>query len=151
MEVIASSNDKERPPVWKDPIWKDKNNRQIIARRLTGSGEYAVVHIDASGGVNKDFDEILEIFGEEGLDVSTAKHQEEAVRQEQIHRERQEADQVRQKQEVLFNMKLEAFEIEEIKNSQNRDLKKRLRKAKTPIEIQAYATLLIQEALANEE
>jgi enoyl reductase-like protein len=151
MEVIASSSDKERPPLWKDPIWKDKNNRQVVARRLTLSGEYAVVHIDASGGVNKDFDEILEIFGEEALDESTVKHKEEAQRQEQIHRERQEADQVRQKQEVLFNMKLEAFEIEEIKNSSNRDLKKRLRKAKTPIEVQSYATLLIQEALANEE
>ena len=151
MEVIASSHDKERPPVWKDPIWRDKNNRQIVARRLTGTGEYAIVHIDASEGVNKDFDEILEIFGEEVLDESTAKHKEEAQRQEQIHRERQEADKVRQAQEVLFNMKLESFEIEEIKNSQNRDLKKRLRKAKTPIEVQAYATLLIQEALANEE
>lgn len=151
MEVIASSLDKERPPVWKDPIWKDKENRAIVARRLTGTGEYAVVHIDASDGVNKDFDEILEIFGEEALDEATAKHKEESIRNEKIHRERQEADKSRQKQEVLFNMKLEAFEVEEIKNSSNRDLKKRLRKAKSPIEIQAFATLIIQEALANEE
>ena len=150
MDVIATSND-EIKPLWKDPIWKDKDNRRMVARRLTGTGEYAVVHIDASGGVNKDFDEILETFGEEKLDELTAKHKEEQIRQEQIHRERVEADQTRRKQETLFNMKLEAFEIEEIKHSQNRDLKKRLRKAKTPIEIQAFATLLIQEALANEE
>lgn len=151
MEVIATSNDKERPPIWKDPIWQDKENRRMVARRLTGTGEYAVVHIDASGGINKDYDEILEIFGEEGLDENTARHKEEAKRQEQIHRERQEADHARRKQETLFNMKLEAFEIEEIKNSTNRDLKKRLRKAKTPLEIQAFATLLIKEALENAE
>ena len=150
MDVIATSND-EIKPLWKDPIWKDKDNRRMVARRLTGTGEYAVVHIDASGGVNQDYDEILETFGEEKLDELTAKHKEEQIRQEQIHRERVEADQTRRKQETLFNMKLEAFEIEEIKNSQNRDLKKRLRKAKSPIEIQAFATLLIQEALANEE
>ena len=150
MDVIATSND-EIKPMWKDPIWKDKENRRMVARRLTGTGEYAVVHIDASGGVNQDYDEILETFGEEKLDELTAKHKEEQIRQEQIHRERVEADQTRRKQETLFNMKLEAFEIEEIKNSQNRDLKKRLRKAKSPIEIQAFATLLIQEALANAE
>ncbi len=150
MDVIATSND-EIKPLWKDPIWKDKDNRRMVARRLTGTGEYAVVHIDASGGVNQDYDEILETFGEEKLDELTAKHKEEQIRQEQIHRERVEADQTRRKQETLFNMKLEAFEIEEIKNSQNRDLKKRLRKAKSPIEIQAFATLLIQEALANAE
>ena len=141
MEVIATSNDKERPPIWKDPIWQDKENRRMVARRLTGTGEYAVVHIDASGGINKDYDEILEIFGEEGLDENTARHREEAKRQEHARR----------KQETLFNMKLEAFEIEEIKNSTNRDLKKRLRKAKTPLEIQAFATLLIKEALENAE
>ena len=150
MDVIATSNE-EFKPMWKDPIWKDKENRRMVARRLTGTGEYAVVHIDASGGVNQDYDEILETFGEEKLDELTAKHKEEQIRQEQIHRERVEADQTRRKQETLFNMKLEAFEIEEIKNSQNRDLKKRLRKAKSPIEIQAFATLLIQEALANAE
>jgi hypothetical protein len=48
-------------------------------------------------------------------------------------------------------MKLEAFEVEEIKQSENRELKKRLRKAKTPVEVQAFATLLIQDAIANEQ
>jgi len=151
MEVIASSHDEERKPIWKDPIWKDKENRKMIARRLTNLGEYAVVHIDASGGINKDFDEILEIFGEEALDEATARHKEESIKREKHHHERKAADMARHKQEILFNMKLEAFEVEEIKNSSNRDLKKRLRKAKTPLEIQAFATLIIQEALANEE
>ena len=153
MEILETSNDEQNLPIWKDPIWKDKENRQMIARRLVdvATGEYAVVHIGASGGANKDYDEILEIFGEEALDEATAIHKEESVHQEKIHLERKEVEISRQKQEILFNMKLEAFEIEEIKNSTNRDLKKRLRKAKTVIEIQAFATLLMQEALENEE
>jgi hypothetical protein len=48
-------------------------------------------------------------------------------------------------------MKLQAFESEYIKNSGNRELKKLLRKSKTPIEVQAIATILIQEELYKSE
>jgi len=141
----------ETLPKYKNPIWQDKANRKIVCRMLQGNGEYAVIHIDAAGGVNADYDAIIEMFGEDELDRLTAEHDVERERQEKIRKEKAEADAMRRKQEVLFNMKLEAFEIEEIKNSQNRELKKRLRKSKTPIEVHAYATLLIQEALANAE
>ena len=42
-------------------------------------------------------------------------------------------------------MKLEAFEIDEVKNSENRELKKKIRKAKTLLEVQAYTTMILQE------
>lgn len=142
-------------PKYLDPIWQDKSNRHIVCRMLQGNGEYAVTHIiagpESESGKNPDYDAVVSEYTIEELDRLTAAHQEERERKEEIEKERIEASQARQKQEVLFNMKLEAFEIEEIKNSQNRELKKRLRKSKTPIEINAYATLLIQEALANEE
>lgn len=141
----------ETLPKYKNPIWQDKANRHIVCRMLQGNGEYAVVHINAAGGENADYDAVLEAYGEEELDRLTAEHLVEREKQEKIAKEKHEADLLRKKQEVLFNMKLESFEIEEIKQSQNRELKKRLRKSKTPIEVQAYATLLIQEALANEE
>ena len=47
---------------------------------------------------------------------------------------------------ILFSAKLEAFEIEEIKNSKNRKLKSRIRKAKNIMEVTAFtAALLISE------
>lgn len=141
----------ETLPKYKDPVWQDKDNRQIVCRMLQSNGEYAVVHINAGGGENVDYDAVLEMFGEEELDRLTEKHKEQKERQRKIKKERAEAEIARKKQQVLFNMKLEAFEVEEIKQSENRDLKKRLRKAKTPIEVQAYSTLLIQEAIANEQ
>ena len=141
----------ETLPKYKNPIWQDKANRHIVCRMLQGNGEYAVVHINAAGGENADYDAVLEAYGEEELDRLTAEHKIEREQHEAVEKERAETMRARQKQEVLFNAKLEAFEIDEIKNSQNRDLKKRLRKAKSLIEINAYATLLIQEALANEE
>jgi len=141
----------ETLPKYKDPIWQDKANNHIVCRILQGNGEYAVAHIVAADGVNPDFDAVLEMYGEEELDRLTAEHKSQQFQIEAANKERALADQARHKQEILFNMKLEAFEIEEIKNSQNKDLKKRLRKSKTPIEVNAYATLLIQDALANAE
>lgn len=142
-------------PKYLDPIWQDKANRHIVCRMLQGNGEYAVTHISAGpeseGFENPDYDAVLAEFGVEELDRLTAEHKAEREKHEAAEKERAETMRARQKQEVLFNAKLEAFEIEEIKNSKNRDLKKRLRKAKSLIEINAYATLLIQEALANEE
>jgi Skp family chaperone for outer membrane proteins len=140
----------ETLPKYKDPIWQDKANNHIVCRMLQGNGEYVVAHIVAADGVNPDFDAVLEMYGEEEIDRLTEEHKAERAEQEKIDKERALADQARHKQEILFNMKLEAFEIEEIKQSQNRELKKRLRKSKTPIEVHAYATLLIQEALADD-
>ncbi len=141
----------ETLPKYKDPIWQDKSNKHIVCRMLQGNGDYAVAHIVAADGVNPDFDAVLEMYGEEELDRLTAEHKSQQFQIEAANKERALADQARHKQEILFNMKLEAFEIEEIKNSQYKDLKKRLRKSKTPIEVNAYATLLIQDALANAE
>jgi hypothetical protein len=51
-------------------------------------------------------------------------------------------------QEALFNMKLEAFEIPAIKDSDDKRFKKLIRKSKTQLEVQAYVTMLLQsEAL----
>jgi hypothetical protein len=141
----------ETLPKYKDPIWQDKSNRQIVCRMLQSNGDYAIVHINATEGANADYDAVLQVFGEEELDRLTEEHKVEKQRQEKIHKERAEADIARKKQQILFNMKLEAFEVEEIKQSENRELKKRLRKAKTPVEVQAFATLLIQDAIANEQ
>ena len=138
-------------PKYKDPIWHDKSNRAITCRIHQGDGEYAIAQIVAANGENADYDAVLEMYGEEEIDRLTEEHEEQKIKNQQVEAERAAAHMARKRQEVLFNMKLEAFEVEEIKNSTNRDLKKRLRKAKSVIEVQAFATLLIQDALNNAE
>ena len=138
-------------PKYKDPIWHDKSNRAITCRIHQGDGEYATAQIVAADGENADYDAVLEMYGEEEIDRLTEEHEEQKIKNQQVEAERAAAHMARKRQEVLFNMKLEAFEVEEIKNSTNRDLKKRLRKAKSVIEVQAFATLLIQDALNNAE
>lgn len=49
--------------------------------------------------------------------------------------------------ENLFALKLRAFEVEEIKNTTNRKLRSKLRRASNEIELNAIATLIIGEEL----
>ena len=49
--------------------------------------------------------------------------------------------------EDLFKLKLQAFEIDEVKNSKNRDLKAKIRKANTFLEVLAFTSALINSEL----
>tara|TARA_B100001123_G_C15345290_1_gene1036794 strand:- start:15609 stop:16187 length:579 start_codon:yes stop_codon:yes gene_type:complete len=46
----------------------------------------------------------------------------------------------------LFTIKLEAFEIEEVKNSDNKDLRSRIRKSTSAVEISACVAMIMMEA-----
>jgi type I restriction enzyme R subunit len=56
---------------------------------------------------------------------------------------------LREELERLFNSKLACFEILEIKNSKNRKLRSKIRKAKNEIELMAYTSLLVMEEYQN--
>ena len=63
---------------------------------------------------------------------------------------REEEHNKARKLEKLFNYKLEAFEVEEIKNSKNRKLKAKLRRAKSKIEVDMYSIMILQDQLEAE-
>ena len=65
--------------------------------------------------------------------------------------QRKETEAIRHKQEILFNSKIEAFEISTIKNSTNMELKRKIRKAKSPMEVAAYTTILLLDDFMNEK
>ena len=141
-------------PKYKHPYFLDKSVRSMKAEILV-AGEYQECIINAgapeTGYVNADYDAIMEEYGEEELDRLTALvndiESEKLVR----HEEQKTIQLNRMKQETLFNIKLEAFEIEIVKNSKNKELKKLIRKAKTPLEVQAYTTILIQKEMDTHE
>jgi hypothetical protein len=60
--------------------------------------------------------------------------------------EKEKAEQLQK----LFEAKIQAFEVEEIKNSKNRILKAKLRKAKNLIEVNIYSMMIVMEELQNE-
>lgn len=137
-------------PKYRNPRWLDKENRRIWCEILVAD-KYHPCNINvgniSEGLVNKDFEAIMEEFGEEVVDENTKIFEEEQNQQIERDQENKEVLFNRMKQETLFEMKLEAFEIDLIKESDNKELKKLIRKAKSILEVQAYSTILIQEEL----
>mgnify|MGYP006086476653 FL=1 len=141
-------------PKYKHPYFLDKSVRSMKAEILV-AGEYQECIINAgapeTGYVNADYDAIMEEYGEEELDRLTALVNDIESEKLERHEEQKIIQLNRMKQETLFNIKLEAFEIEIVKNSKNKELKKLIRKAKTPLEVQAYTTILIQKEMDTHE
>lgn len=107
--------------------------------------------LDKDGSENELFNEVIETLGEESIDRNTS---ERKVRKAAEHDEKKQRDIEHaraRKLEDLFNYKLEVFETEEIKNSKNRKLKSKLRRAKSKIEVNLYAMMLLKEVLEPEE
>jgi hypothetical protein len=105
---------------------------------------------DKDGSENELFNEVINDIGEEIIDKSTedrvvrkkAEVEEESIREEEHNKAR--------KLEKLFNYKMEAFEVEDIKNCKNRKLKAKLRRAKSKIEVDLYSIMILQDQLEAE-
>ena len=147
--VSEEAKPRKKNYVYKDPYWSNKGAKHMIVTLEYENGKKATASIQDEGGTNPDYQAILEEFGEEQLDKNT----EEGVkrRDEQIKKrlERKEAEAIRAKQEQLFGAKLQAFELDKIKDSSNVELKRLIRKAKSPLEVRAYTTILLLDDFMN--
>jgi len=106
---------------------------------------------DKEGNPNPDFEEVLEVLTEELIDKRT---EERKIRKKSEKEEKQRRDVEHakaRKLEDLFNYKMEVFEIDEVKVCKNRPMKSKLRRAKSKIEVDLYAMMILQEHIANEE
>jgi len=142
---------------WKHPFWENYQKDRITAKMVinhtdgkTSSSTATVSKYTRDGKLTEDYEAIIAQNGVEKIDRNT-KEREDRHRQraDNDKRKRKERDQAH-KLEHLFNAKLEVFEIESIKNSSNRKLKSRIRKARNIFEMQAFLTMLIQEEYNNE-
>jgi hypothetical protein len=92
----------------------------------------------------------MEQIGEEIINSNTEARIKEKHEHAERMRVKMEEDKKNKELEKLFNAKLQAFEIDEIRNSQNRALKTRLRRAKTVLEVNIYAMMIVMETMENE-
>lgn len=107
--------------------------------------------LDKEGNSNEDYEEVVEVLTEKLIDDNTSDRK---VRKKQEKEEKQQRDVEHakaRKLEDLFNYKMEAFEVEEVKSSKNRKLKAKLRRAKSRIEVDMYAIMILQDSIALEE
>ena len=132
-----------------NPYWSNKDNRHLIVTIELANGQHSMASIQDPEGTNPDMKAVLEQYTEEEIDANTQEGLDR--RNENIKRqmERRESQQARAKQEALFNCKLQAFEVDAIKNSKNTELKRMIRKSKSIMEVQAYATILLMKELEN--
>ena len=147
VETVDEETQTKPKPKYIFPYWSNKDSKHLIVTLEYPNGTKATASVQDIDGANPDYNAILEEFGEEQIDANTAEGI--ARRDDQIKKrlQRKESETIRAKQEQLFGAKLEAFEITAVKESKNTKLKRLIRKAKTPMEVSAYTTILLMESM----
>ena len=142
---------------WKHPFWdtaaKDRITVRLNITHDDGSFSTTVARVskyDENGNITSDYDEVLAENGIEAIDKFTDERLErhKQTREANVQKEKEKHESKRL--EELFNYKLQTFEIPDIKESTNRALKAKIRKARNVVEMNAYATILLME-LHNEK
>tara|TARA_X000001036_G_scaffold300541_1_gene279607 strand:+ start:104 stop:616 length:513 start_codon:yes stop_codon:yes gene_type:complete len=147
VETVDEETQVKPKPKYIFPYWSNKDTKHLIVTLEYPNGTKATASVQDVDGDNPDYNAILEEFGEEQIDANTAEGV--ARRDDQIKKrlQRKESEAIRAKQEQLFGAKLDAFEITAVKESKNTKLKRLIRKAKTPMEVTAYTTILLMESM----
>lgn len=102
---------------------------------------------DKDGNENELFNEVVDALGEELIQQNTDDRKVRKAAQAEEKKQRDVEHARARKLEELFNYKLEIFETEEIKDSKNRKLKAKIRRAKSKVEVNLWAMKLLEEAL----
>ena len=150
----------------KDPVWANQLKDRIIFL-VEYEDEQGSIHIvedavnkypDAQGIVHEDWQLIMDEFGVETLDSNL-----EAIAQRQarldgmgrpgpeVDPEEAEKQKIHTEQEELFKAKLEAFEMDILKNSTDRDMKAKIRKATSKTQVYSLVALMMLKAEQSEE
>jgi|TARA_X000001036_G_scaffold439984_1_gene493502 hypothetical protein len=138
------------PRTIKEPYWSNEKKDQVICQFHYESGPMVIAAVSDAEKGNPDWKEIMETFALEEIDKNTEKIIDEHKRKSDVTKEENKDKKEKQSSDVLFNSKLEAFEIDIIKNSKNRKLKSRIRKAKNLTEVIAFSSALISKEIDNE-
>lgn len=106
---------------------------------------------DEEGNENPDFIEVVEALTDELITENTNERNVRKRREAEEEKQRELEHAKARKLEQLFNYKLEAFEVEDIKNSKNRQLKSKLRRAKNRVEVDLYSIMILMEEMKRKE
>lgn len=144
--------------VWKDnAFWDNAEKTRAMAilevttsEGVTSTQVLTVNKVGPSGEENPDWTDLMEAIGEEKIDANTEERIARKAEEERIEALRKEEMEKSKKLEKLFDAKLQAFEIDEVKNSKNRQLKASLRRAKSIVEVNIYAMMIVMEQLEND-
>ena len=139
-----------------DSFWESYDQNRITSILMITDEEGRVTkqqltvnRYNPDGTDNPDFQEIIAQLTEEKITENTQKRNEKRVAERKaLEQQRLEKEKALELQK-LFEAKIQAFEIEDIKNSKNRVLKAKLRKAKNLVEVNIYSMMIVMEELEN--
>ena len=132
-----------------NPYWSNKENQHLIVEFVYPETGKRVTASILNDGNNRDYDEVMKKFSIEQIDANTKKRIDDRNKRIEQNIERQKVDKTRMQQEQLFAAKLDAFDIEAVKSSTNRELKSKIRKAKNLMEVTAFTVMLLMQEEAN--
>ncbi len=133
-----------------NPHWINNARTVISAEFHYDDGRVAQATISESDVTNPDLVEIKAKFTDEQLEANTRKKIQEINAERDRKHQEELAKQQRKQQEELFAAKLKIFEIDSIKNSDNRQLKSKIRKSKSDVEAMAWASALLLDVAQKE-
>ena len=137
--------------VWdKDAFWDTpkKNVLNCISEREDGNKKIRQVHkLTESDPL---FKQCVDALTPEHIDENTKERIARKFEEQKKQKELEESKTKAKKLEQLFNYKLKTFEVEEIKLSQNRELKSKLRRAKSIPEVNLWAIKIMDDYLNSE-
>lgn len=143
---------------WLDNAFWETPRKELlnaISETVEGNKEVRQVHklpkLNDDGTPNELFLEVVEYLGEDKIDESSQKRLEKKQSEADLEKQKKLDHERAKKLEILFEYKLETFEIDEIKLSKNRLLKSRLRRSKSIPEVNLYAMMIVKEAIENAE
>lgn len=144
------------------PIWQDDFKKSVICKitivdddggETTHNGQ--ISQFSDLDQINPDWTELLNHYSIEDIDKLTdefdKEQQELSEKEMKIYEEEKKRHDERKKQEDLFSKKLQVFEVPEIKESKDRTMKSKIRKANTETEVFLNAIkLFLDETKDNE-
>jgi len=93
------------------------------------------------------FAELINQLGIDAIDKSTEERKERKKNQSRNDQLILEQKKKSAELETLFSLKIQAFDIEEVRTSTNKKLRSKLRRSKNSVELSAYVALILMDAL----
>ena len=135
-----------------DPYWGNDDKTQVICTFEYEDGTSltaSVMNTPIGEDNNPDWDQIFKEHKKKDVNAITkAKLKIKDTIDDNIIVDTK-ANKEKRKNEDIFQAKIEAFQIEAVKVSKDRDLKSNIRKAKTFIEVAAYTAIIIMKSSEN--
>lgn len=134
-----------------NPHWINNARTVLRAEFHYEDGRVMEATISDIAAGNPDWDQIRAEFTAEQIEDNTQAAIRKIAKQKAADKARAEADRIRKENEILFDAKLQAFELDAVKQSSDRKTKAKIRRAKNLYEINAFVTKIIldNDALAS--